>query len=263
MSDKQINRQPDIISDHHKHQAHSAREKLHVWDVACCVSNKGGFTLIEILVSLFILAIGIFGVMALFPVGIHQTGKIVRNTIGAVSAEIPRAYTLYKYPAGNTAGADYDIQGIVNLISGTTTPACYFYPSTGTVTLSGNTLYGWTTSLVPVDMDSNGTATTIGETYLFRQQIAIYNQYAANSGTAIFTYNSATISSVSNVSAISINDYICNTQNRVWYRVTGVNASAGNVTIQQSYEYETTATSAPCLSTDTITGIYNTLLTPN
>ena len=148
--------------------------------------QERGFTLIEVLISIFVLSIGIFGVMALFPVGIHQTGKIARNTIGAISAETPLAYALYKYPAGNTGGTDYDIRDIVNLISGTTTPASYFYPDTGTVTISGNASYGWNTSLVPLDMDSNGTATTIGETYLFRQQTAIYKNYTTNSGTANF-----------------------------------------------------------------------------
>ena len=151
---------------------------------------------------------------------------------------------------------------ITTLISGNTTPACYFYPNTGTITISGNALYGWNTSLVPVDMDSNGTATTIGETYLFRQQIAIYKNYATNSGTANFAYNSQTISSVSNISNISVNDYICNTQNHIWYRVTGVNTSTGNVTLQQSYEYEI-KTAAPYISTDTIVGLYNTMLAPN
>ena len=56
--------------------------------------------------------------------------------------------------------------------------------------------------------------------------------------------------------------YICNTQNRIWYRVTGVNTSTGNVTLQQSYEYET-KTAAPYISTDTIVGLYNTMLAPN
>jgi len=224
--------------------------------------KKQGFTLIEVLISVFVLSIGIFGVMALFPVGIHQTGKIARNTIGAISAETPLAYALYKYPADNTGGVDYDIRDIVNLISGTTTPASYFYPDTGTVTISGNSSFGWNTSLVPLDMDSNGTSTTIGETYLFRQQTAIYKNYMTNSGTANFTYNSPTISNISNINNISINDYICNTRNHIWYRVTGVNASAGNVTIQQSYEYETT-TAAPYISTDTIVGLYNTMLAPN
>ena len=223
--------------------------------------KKQGFTLIEVLISIFVLSIGIFGVMALFPVGIHQTGKIARNTIGAISAETPLAYALYKYPAGNIGGTDYDIRDIVNLISGTTTPASYFYPDTGTVTISGNASYGWNTSLIPLDMDSNGTATTIGETYLFRQQTAIYKNYTTNSGAATFTYNSTTISSVSNINNISINDYICNTRNHIWYRVTGVDTSAGNVTIQQSYEYETTA--APYISTNTVVGLYNTLLAPN
>jgi len=225
------------------------------------IHQERGFTLIEVLISIFILSIGIFGVMALFPVGIHQTGKIARNTIGAISAETPLAYASYKYPAG-TGGIDYDIRDIVNLISGTTTPASYFYPDTGTITISGNVSYGWNTSLVPVDMDSNGTATSIGETYLFRQHTAIYKNYTANSGTATFTYNSTTISNVSNINNISINDYICNTRNHIWYRVTGVNTSAGNVTIQQSYEYETT-TAAPYISTNTIVGLYNTMLAPN
>ena len=51
-----------------------------------------GFTLIEVLISIFVLSIGIFGVMAFFPAGIHQTGKIAKNTIGAISAETPIAY---------------------------------------------------------------------------------------------------------------------------------------------------------------------------
>ena len=226
------------------------------------IHKERGFTLIEVLISIFVLSIGIFGVMALFPVGIHQTGKIAKNTIGAISAETPLAYASYKYPAGNTGGTVYDIRDIVNLISGTTTPASYFYPDTGTVTISGNASYGWNTSLVPLDMDSNGTATTIGETYLFRQQTAIYKNYTTNNGAATFTYNSTTISSVSNINNISINDYICNTRNHIWYRVTGVDTSAGNVTVQQSYEYETTP-AAPYISTNTIVGLYNTMLAPN
>ena len=226
------------------------------------IHKERGFTLIEVLISIFVLSIGIFGVMALFPVGIHQTGKIAKNTIGAISAETPLAYAWYKYPASNTNGIDYDIRDIVTLISGTTTPACYFYPDTGTITISGNVSYGWNTSLVPLDMDSNGTATTIGETYLFRQQTAIYKNYTTNSGAANFAYNSQTISNVSNVNNISVNNYICNTQNRIWYRVTGVNSSASSVTIQQPYEYGT-ATTAPYISTDTIVGLYNTVLTPN
>ena len=226
------------------------------------IHQERGFTLIEVLISIFVLSIGIFGVMALFPVGIHQTGKIAKNTIGAISAETPIAYAWYKYPAGDTGGIDYDIRDIVNLISGTTTPACYFYPETGTITISGNVSYGWNMSIVPVDMDSNGTATTIGETYLFRQQTAIYKNYTTNSGTANFTYNSATISNVSDINNISINDYICNTRNHIWYRVTGVDTSAGNMTIQQSYENETT-TAAPYISTNTVVGLYNTMLAPN
>ncbi len=224
--------------------------------------NDCGFTLVEVLAAIFIISIGVFGVMALFPVGIHQTDKIVKNTVGGVSSEIPLAYLSYKYPAGNTGGADYDIQEIVTFISGTATPACYFYPSAGVGTITGNAMYGWTSAVVPVDMDTpgNGTATAIGETYLFRQQTAIYKNYAASIGTATFTYKSTTVSNVSNINQITLSDYICNAQNHIWYRVTAVHVSLGNVTIKQPYEYET-ASSAACISTKTIVGIYDTLLT--
>ena len=220
-------------------------------------SNQLGFTLIEILIAIFILSIGIFGVMALFPVGIHQTDKIFKTTLGAISSETPVAYALYKYPAESTGSTDNNIRGIINLISGTTTPTTFSYPATGTITISGNPSYGWTTSIVPIDLDGNGIATSIGETYLFRQQIAIYKNYSEINGTANFTYNISTISNVSNIDDISVNDFICNTQNGIWYRITGVNKSASSVTIQQNYEYGT-ATAAPYISTNTIVGIFNT-----
>lgn len=221
---------------------------------------KQGFTLIEVLIAIFVLVIGIFGVMALFPVGIHQTGKIATMTTGAISSEIPLAYASYKYPAGNTGGPDNDMQDIINTISGTTTPQCYIFPVTGTVTISGS--YGWNMSLVPVDMDGNGTSTSISETFLFRQQIAIYKNYNITTGTANFTYKSKTLTNVSNIKNISINNFIGNTQNNIWYRVTAVNVPSNSITIKQPYEYGT-VTSATYRVTDTVVGLYNTLLTPH
>lgn len=226
-------------------------------------NKERGFTLIEVLIAIFVLAIGLFGVMALIPVGIHQTDQIVKTTTGAISAETPAAYASYKYPAGNTGGADYDIYDIAKLISGTTTPACYFYPSTGTVTVSGNPRYGWTTALVPLDMNTpgNGTSTTIDETYLFRQQIALYKDYSVSTGTAYFMHNNSTLYNVSNSNNISVNSFICNTNNHIWYRVTKVNTASGMVTIKQPYEYEYSL-STQYLATDTIVDVYNTIITP-
>lgn len=221
--------------------------------------GKTGFTLIEVLIAIFVLAIGVFGVMALFPVGIYQTGKIAKTTIGATSAEIPLAYASYKYPSANTNGPDYNVQNIISILTGSTT--CYSFPdiATGTVTITGN--YGWSTSVVPIDMVNNdGTATTIEETYLFRQQTAIYKNYTTNSGTANFSFHSQTISNVSNISDISVNDFICNAENRIWYRIIKVDSSAGSITLQGPYEYAT-STSAPYFVTNTIVGLYNTMLT--
>lgn len=239
-------------------------------------NKKRGFTLIEVLIAIFVLAIGLFGVMALIPVGIRQTDQIVKITTAAISAETPVAYASYKYPAGNTSGADYDIREITKFISGTSTPACYFYPSTGTVTVScyfylstgtvtvsDNPLYGWTTALVPLNMNTpgDGTSTTIDETYLFRQQIALYKNYSVATGTASFSYGSTTVNNVSNSNKVPVNGFICNASNHIWYRVTKVNTSTGMVTIKQPYEYGTSS-SAQYLATDTIVDVYNTVITP-
>lgn len=220
-----------------------------------------GFTLIEVLIAIFILAIGIFGVMALIPVGIHQTDTIAKKTIVATSSEIPFAYTSYKYPAGNTNGNNRSIQYILYTISGTTTPSVYYYPLSSVISLTGNPSYGWSMSLVPVDINGDGSATSVEESYLFRQQIALFNNYSTNTGVANFAYGSAFVSNVSNINTISVNNFICNSQNHIWYRVTGINTSNNTVTIRQPYEYGT-ATSASYISTNTLVSLYNTVLTP-
>ena len=220
-----------------------------------------GFTLIEVLIAIFILAIGIFGVMALIPVGIRQTDTIAKKTIVATSSEIPFAYTSYKYPAGNTSGNNHSIQYILYTISGTTTPSVYYYPLSSVISLAGNPYYGWSMSLVPVDMNGDGNTMSVEESYLFRQQVALFYNYTTNTGTANFAYGNASVSNVSNISKISVNDFICNSQNHIWYRVTDINKSNNTVTIRQPYEYGT-ATSASYISTNTLVSLYNTVLTP-
>lgn len=225
-----------------------------------------GFTLIEVLIATFILAIGIFGVMALIPVGIHQTDTIAKKTIVATSSEIPLAYTEYKYPAGNTSG-NHSIQYILYTISGTTTPSIYYFPLNDVISLTGTPLnsygnpsYGWSMSLVPIDINGDGSTTSVEESFLFRQQIAIFNNYTTNTGAADFAYGSTLVSNVTNINKISVNNFICNSQNHIWYRVTGINKSNNTVTIRQPYEYGTA--SASYISTNTLVGLYNTVLTP-
>ena len=50
-------------------------------------SAASGFTLIEILISLTILVIGLVGILALFPVGIHASRASVEETSASILAE--------------------------------------------------------------------------------------------------------------------------------------------------------------------------------
>lgn len=50
-------------------------------------ANQGGFTLIEILLALAVLAIGLVGVLAMFPVGINNSKLAIHDTTAANIAE--------------------------------------------------------------------------------------------------------------------------------------------------------------------------------
>ena len=49
--------------------------------------KRRAFSLIEVLIAIFILAIGIISISALFPAGIAQQRRTVDDTIGPIVAE--------------------------------------------------------------------------------------------------------------------------------------------------------------------------------
>lgn len=66
-------------------------------------SSRGaaaGFTLVEILLALLILAVGLLGVLALFPLGIDAARRSVESTRAATIARMARAHLFYRTGSG-------------------------------------------------------------------------------------------------------------------------------------------------------------------
>lgn len=67
--------------------------------------KQKGFTLIEILLSLGILALGLSGILTLFPVGLDAGQKAIQDITSTIIAEslmdVLRASILQKHPDGN------------------------------------------------------------------------------------------------------------------------------------------------------------------
>jgi prepilin-type N-terminal cleavage/methylation domain-containing protein len=67
-------------------------------------NKQKGFTLIEILLSLGILALGLSGILTLFPVGLDAGQKAIQDTTSTLIAEslmdVLRASILQKHPDG-------------------------------------------------------------------------------------------------------------------------------------------------------------------
>jgi prepilin-type N-terminal cleavage/methylation domain-containing protein len=55
------------------------------------MKNKGGFTLVEILLAIFVLGIGFLGILTLFPVGLDATRDMLANSRAAMIASTTRA----------------------------------------------------------------------------------------------------------------------------------------------------------------------------
>ncbi len=74
-----------------------------------CRTKRGGLSLIEILIAMFLLAVGLISLAALFPVGLARLGRATDDTRGAVLARTARAISiagpLYAPPWGAIANA--------------------------------------------------------------------------------------------------------------------------------------------------------------
>ena len=212
-------------------------------------NSQAGFTLIEIGIAIFILAIGLIGILTLFPIGIDSTKKVTQNTNAAVLSEL--------------AISDLKANDIVDIVGTMTAGQAYTYPDINNINQdkqfedsSVNTVsaqYSWQAILKSIN-------TT--DTNLFRAQVAIFTNFNPSqfgTGTADFTQDNTSVQNIPTLpSGLTSKHYIrADTgSDKFWYRIDDIPDSS---TITLEGPFLGAGTSTAFSTTDDIIDIYETM----
>ncbi|MBT3879557.1 MAG: hypothetical protein HON76_05235 [Candidatus Scalindua sp.] len=217
--------------------------------------SQAGFTLIEIGIAIFILAIGLLSMLALFPIGVDSIKKVTQYSNAAVLTESAVSKLIEK-----NIFTDTDIMGTLTAdISyvhpdndiGTSTP----FEDSSTNTISAQ--YSWQAILKSIGTNSN----------LVRAQIAIFRNFNSSqfgAGTADFTSGSVIVPYTPPLpTGLTSKDYIREDNDiingdKFWYRIDSIGTSTTTITLEGPF----LGAGGPGLTfstTDDIIDIYETM----
>ncbi len=211
------------------------------------LKSQDGFTLIEIGIAIFILAIGLIGILTLFPVGIDSTRRMTQDTDAAVLSEL--------------AISDLRANDIVDIVGTRTAGQAYTYPD-----LDDPNQYKQfkdsfgTTTHVQYSWQAIAKSTNTTDTNLVRTQVVIFtNPPQFGTGTADFAQDSTSVQYTPPLpSGVTSKHYIrADTGNdQFWYRIDDI---TGTSTITLEGRFLGAGTSTVFSTTDDIIDIYETM----
>ena len=211
-------------------------------------NSQAGFTIIEVGIAIFILAIGLIGLLTLFPIGIDSTRRVTQNTNAAILSEL--------------AISDLKANDIVDIVGTMTAGQAYTYPDFNNINQdkqfedsSVNTVsarYSWQAILKSIN-------TT--DTNLFRAQVVIFTDPPQfGTGTADFAQSGdkKKVQYISTLpSGLTSKHYIrADTgSDKFWYRIDSITGT----TITLEGPFLGAGTSTAFSTTDDIIDIYETM----
>jgi type II secretory pathway pseudopilin PulG len=237
-----LNTQSSIVNPWPRPQsARSPRRRSHQGGL----KSQDGFTLIEIGIAIFILAVGLISMLTLLPIGVDSIKKVTQYSNAAVLSE----------SALSDLKAN-DIVGIVGTQTGSNT-----YPDSGNINQdkqfvdsSANTIfaqYSWQAVVKNETTDKN----------LVRAQIAIFRNFDSTqfgAGTADFANGSDTAYYTPPLpSGFTSKHYVRADNDRFWYRVDSIDTSTLSITLEGPFLGNTGADQFS--TTDDIIDIYETM----
>ena len=209
------------------------------------LKSQSGFTLIEIGIAIFILAIGLISMLTIFPIGVDSIKKVTQYSKTAVLVE--------------SAISDLKANDIVSIVG--TQTGSNTYPDAGNINQtkqfvdsSGNIIsaqYSWQAVVKNVTTDNN----------LVRAQIAVFRNFSSSqfgTGTAGFANGSDTAYYTSTLpSGFTSKQYVRTVSDKFWYRVDRIGTSTLSITLEGPF-LGSTGTLA-FSTTDDIIDIYETM----
>ncbi len=236
----------------------SKTDKTSTFNIQCSIFNIqsiSGFTLIEIGIAIFILAVGLISMLVLFPIGIDSIKKVTQYSSAAVLSESAISKLIEK-----DIFTDTDIIGTLTASQTYTyTDAyplnikdqnCLFQDSFGTTT---HAQYSWQANLKSVTGTNNN---------LVRAQIAIFRNFNSSqfgTGTADFANGSDTAYYTAALpSGFTSKHYLRVDGNKFWYGVASIGTSTSSITLEGAF-LGTTGNGLTFSTTKNIIDIYETI----
>ncbi len=229
-----------------KKRALSLISSLHM-KIRQTIHSQAGFTLIEIGIAIYILAIGLIGILTLFPIGINSISRVTQDTNAAILSEL--------------AISDLKANDIVGIVGTRTAGQAYTYPDlddpkqdkqfkdSSVNTVSAR--YSWQAIAKSIN-------TT--DTNLVRTQVVIFTDPPQfGTGTADFAKDSTSVQNISTLpSGITSKQYIrADTgSDKFWYRIDDI---PGPSTITLEGRFLGAGTSTAFSTTGDIIDIYETM----
>lgn len=213
------------------------------------LKSQAGFTLIEIGIAIFILAVGLISMLTLFPIGVESIKKVTQYSNAAILSEI--------------AISDLKANDIVSIVGTLTAGQAYTYPDINNIyqdkqfkDSSGNTIsaqYSWQAILRSISATDKN---------LVRAQIAIFRNFNSSqfgTGTATFTNGTDTVSYTPPLpTGLTSKDYIREDNiDKFWYRIDSIGTSTSTITLDGPFLGTGGAWSFS--TTDDIIDIYETM----